>query len=99
MAHRQFHDENGRAWDVWDVRPSGIVKSETADISIIGQGHRRGTRLNLPSELSGGWLAFKSDGESRRLAPIPASWAALADQDLARLAREAKPISRISPRL
>jgi len=99
MAHRQFRDEDGRAWEVWDVRPSRMVASETADITMPGQRPRHGTLLNLPSELTGGWLAFKTDGESRRLAPIPASWAALADQDLARLAREAKPISRISPRL
>lgn len=99
MAHRQFRDEDGRAWEVWDVNPSRALRPETADISTVGHQHQRGTRLNLPIELRGGWLAFKTEGESRRLAPIPAKWAALEDQDLARLAREAQPISRISPRL
>jgi hypothetical protein len=55
--------------------------------------------MNLPTELRDGWLAFKSAGESRRLAPIPTSWVALADQDLALLVRTAKPTGRVTPRL
>jgi hypothetical protein len=54
--------------------------------------------MSLASELREGWLAFRSGDESRRLAPIPSSWIALADQELALLVQVAKPIGRFTPR-
>jgi hypothetical protein len=94
MSHREFRDEDGRAWEVWDVHPSNF---EPQLASVERSGRRTG-RMNLPNELLGGWLAFKSDGESRRLAPIPNRWVALDDQDLALLVRIAKPIGRVTPK-
>jgi hypothetical protein len=54
--------------------------------------------MSLPTELRDGWLAFRSGDESRRLAPIPSSWIALGDQELAGLVQVAKPIGRLTPR-
>lgn len=109
MPHREFRDEDGREWEVWDVHPSNVEPSTDAttsealialsgDLASATRRTRRLSRLNLPMELRGGWLAFKTDGEARRLAPIPSSWVALADRDLALLVHAATPISRISPR-
>jgi hypothetical protein len=75
MAHRTFTDSDGRRWEAWDVHPANVEP-------------RRTGRMNLPAELREGWLAFQTGGESRRLAPIPATWPAIADGDLvAMLAR------------
>jgi hypothetical protein len=43
----------------------------------------------IADELAGGWLAFESAKEKRRLAPIPDDWTALPDEDLARLCARA----------
>ena len=37
----------------------------------------RATRQHLARHLSNGWLAFHSNGERRRLAPIPTGWFSL----------------------
>jgi hypothetical protein len=36
-----------------------------------------------------GWLAFESNGEKRRLAPVPDAWHELSANELERLCREA----------
>lgn len=100
MSLREFQDENGRAWEVWDVQPSSVQTQTISGPpgSGIDQQAGRILRFDLPTELRGGWLAFQSNGESRRLAPIPTSWVALADQDLALLVRVAKPTPRLTER-
>ena len=98
MSHREFQDEDGRAWEVWDVHPAII---DTADAPILAGGERRRdgpNRLRLPSELRGGWLAFRCGTESRRLAPIPTRWTAFDDQELALLVHVAKPAGHVTPR-
>lgn len=103
MSHREFQDEDGRAWEVWDVQPSHVATTTHAGMSHVEatnlEPHARRARFDIPVELRGGWLAFKSDGESRRLAPIPSSWVGLPDQDLALLVRTAKPIAKVTHRL
>lgn len=88
---------------MWDVQPSRVSTTTHASVSHIEATNldpvADRARLNIPVELRGGWLAFKTDGESRRLAPIPSSWVALPDQDLALLVRTAKPIVKITHRL
>jgi len=118
MSHREFLDEDGRSWEVWDVRPSIVESSTTSEdagedagedaaeragkgageLADLERQVRHLLRLNLPTELRGGWLAFRSSEESRRLAPIPQRWVAMDDQDLALLVRAAKPIVRASSR-
>jgi len=98
MSHREFLDEDGRSWEVWDVRPSAVESSTTTegagDLADLERHVRQLVKLNLPTELREGWLAFRCDEESRRLAPIPQRWVAMDDQDLALLVRAAKPIVR-----
>jgi hypothetical protein len=40
-------------------------------------------------EFAGGWLAFESAKEKRRLAPIPEGWETMSDAELGRLRSEA----------
>ncbi len=103
MSHREFLDEEGRSWEVWDVRPSTVESPVTTtegagELADLERQVRRLVRLNLPTDLREGWLAFRSSDESRRLAPIPQRWAAMDDQDLALLVRAAMPIVRPTPR-
>jgi hypothetical protein len=47
------------------------------------------TPQSISAKLAGGWLAFESAKEKRRLAPIPDDWKALSDEELARLCARA----------
>ena len=80
MAYREFEDADGRRWEAWDIYPGSVTP--------------RRTGFTLPEELREGWLAFQSEGESRRLAPIPGTWPVLAESDLAVLLHRAKLIPR-----
>ena len=77
MTHRSFHDEAGRAWDVWDVVPTAVerrIAQEAPRPPAIERRKVRETRVVVPDRLQKGWLAFQSGGERRRLAPIPGDW-------------------------
>jgi hypothetical protein len=98
MAHREFRDENGGIWQVWDVFPS-TLEGLTAERQGLAADApepppRRVAKFTLPVQLRGGWLAFQSQVESRRLAPIPSDWVSLPDSELAALVRSAPPTRR-----
>ena len=48
---------------------------------------------NVRSVYAAGWLGFESDGERRRLHPVPAGWADASDGELWEMLREAVPIA------
>ena len=77
MPHRDFRDDAGREWQIWDVIPAM---------------HREPPHDELPARLRDGWLAFQCSGELRRLTPIPMNWPGLSDAELAQLVAEAEPI-------
>ena len=105
MPLRMFQDDGGREWRVWEVRPlrpERRVSDRRAAPSDVPTERRAGadrrvlaeTRVRLTHGLTHGWLAFDSDSEKRRLAPIPMGWDALPDGVLAALCREASPTTR-----
>src|SRR4051812_15170552 len=103
MPHREFLDESGRLWDVWDVRPTSVERRVNADRrqalrETTDRRQRREMRLVVPSELREGWLAFHTMGERRRVSPIPNGWEFLTDRELSRLAGHAVKL-RTLPRL
>jgi hypothetical protein len=51
-------------------------------------------RAALRERLREGWLSFDSGDETRRIAPIPDGWRALADADLVALCEQAEPAPR-----
>ena len=98
--------------DAWDVIPSWgerrVLQRRQKDIGPPMQtGERRkaerrqkrGIRIALTAGLAGGWLAFESDSERRRLVPIPGGWHELAETELRRLWREAEVLPRRKRRL
>src|SRR5207253_7045814 len=95
-GYRTFLDGRGRLWEVWMVHPSSIERRKMERRSpvenavfLIEQrvlGDRRtqvGTRGNVASEYSNGWLCFASNGEKRRLAPVPVNWMSANDSQVA----------------
>ena len=75
MASREFTDEGGREWTVWDVHPALADRRQKNTGPPPGRPERRRfveQRLHIRPSMSQGWLVFESrDGERRRLAPIP----------------------------
>lgn len=60
MALREFRDDRGRTWQVWDTHPT------SAQLKVDRK---------LKGRVTGGWLTFTSGAERRRLVPIPRGWA------------------------
>jgi hypothetical protein len=79
MAFREFTDEGGRKWTVWDVFPTLAERRERDAGPPPGVHERRRfieSRTRIAARMARGWLAFEAaDGERRRLAPIPSDWA------------------------
>ncbi|MGH7662868.1 MAG: hypothetical protein ACRENI_01000 [Gemmatimonadaceae bacterium] len=67
---RQFADETGTIWEVWEVDQAAL------------QGVRN---KQFATGFESGWLCFDSGREKRRLAPVPADWRALAEEELREL--------------
>ena len=95
MPYRTFADEQGRSWEIWDVRPERVerrgLERRQEDVRPWAGPERRvaderrqdrEVRARLAYPLSEGWLVFKSDEEKRRLAPIPPHWESLRGQEL-----------------
>lgn len=95
MPYRTFADEQGRSWEIWDVRPGRVERrgSERRQEDArhwagperrVADDRRqeRQVRMRLDYPLSEGWLVFKSDEEKRRLAPIPPDWESFRGQEL-----------------
>ena len=112
MPYRTFADEQGRSWEIWDVRPERVerrgLERRQGDATPWDGPERRvaderrqeaEARVRLSYPLSEGWLVFKSDEEKRRLAPIPPQWESLRGQELRELWQKADIIvERISER-
>jgi hypothetical protein len=89
VSYRTFLDSSGKRWEVWLVTPAAaerrkVDRRATAAGSEGFSAERRHTpdRRKAPfrrsvavaSEYSQGWLCFESEGEKRRLAPVPPGW-------------------------
>jgi hypothetical protein len=109
-GYRTFLDPRGRRWEVWMVHPSSIERRKMERrtpvenaINLIEQrvlGDRRvatGTRGAVASEYSAGWLCFASDGEKRRLAPVPVNWMSANDGQVAEWCRVARRVVKCGP--
>ena len=75
---REFTDDDGITWRVWDVNPS--LHERLAP-------HTRKVEIRVPE----GWLCFESPRERRRLTPIPQDWETIDAVTLKRMCAEAEP--------
>lgn len=106
MSYRTFADDDGRSWEVWDVRPERLERRDserrqrrptpwTGLERRVADDRRKHSevRLRLSHLLAEGWLVFKADHERRRLSPIPANWETLRAQEIRALWEQAEVIS------
>ena len=69
MAVRTFRDAKGVEWQVWTVTPR-IERASNALSEYVAP------------ELRNGWLAFRSESEVRRLAPVDPRWETMPEESL-----------------
>ena len=90
MPHREFVDARGQAWQAWDVVPKAALfqlapeRRERRERRIADSGPPAGVAERRQAggdrrgfggaDMRRGWLAFMSEGDHRRLAPIPPQW-------------------------
>jgi hypothetical protein len=109
-GYRTFLDPRGKVWEVWMVHPSSIERRKMERrtpvenaVHLIEErvlGDRRsnaGTRGAVATEFSTGWLCFASEGEKRRLAPVPVNWMSANDSQVAEWCRIAKRVMKCGP--
>ena len=83
MGYREFADDDGLQWKVWDVRPSPrTVSNASLYPADAVPGH-------VSPGWAQGWLAFQSDDVTKRLKPIPAEWASASETSLRSYLRDA----------
>ena len=75
MPLREFTDEEGVSWRVWDVHPKlGVFRKtgsgwrRTRDVPELILERRQ--QRSPQSKPGGGWLVFDSEEEKRRLSPV-----------------------------
>jgi hypothetical protein len=96
MPQRQFTDPHARHWTVWDVRPSRVerelARQRPPDL-VERRAHDRVVHADVAAAADG-WLCFEGPGCKRRLAPIPAGWERLSDDDLRLLCERAADVAQ-----
>jgi hypothetical protein len=97
MAHREFRDERGRLWEVWDVMPErrdrrGGADRRTEARATFDRRKRRVLSAAVSGDLAKGWLVFSSALERRRYTPLPDRWAEVTDEQLNAWCASARPI-------
>jgi len=98
---RTFTDGEGAVWQVWEVRPTLMERRRMRERRTVARpdAPRRQASARRPlaavhESLRDGWLAFRSDVEHRRRAPIPDGWMALSDEELCALLESAQRFER-----
>lgn len=84
---RSFIDVAGVEWEVWEVYPRLLERRlmrerRTARRGTLERRHVPVGRVTQPRQIMGGWLAFQSRLERRRLTPVPDEWENATDRDL-----------------
>ena len=103
MAYREFTDDRGVHWHVWAVRPGSADRREMTDRRSETREKeerrvQREIRVRLEPGLANGWLVFESDGEKRRLHPIPERWDERSDAELEAMLIDAEPAPQTTRR-
>jgi hypothetical protein len=84
---REFTDVLGNQWIVWEVYPRLLERRLLRERRMLRRGtldrrHELVGRPTLPRQILGGWLAFQSSHERRRVMPVPDEWEDLAEREL-----------------
>jgi hypothetical protein len=104
MAHREFDGTDGRHWVVWSVQPEyaerrGLSPTRSQPAvppPAVERREHHEFRVSLGGKLSQGWLCFETDGEKRRLSPVPMTWETLPHAELEALCATASKVQHPS---
>ena len=104
MAHREYRDSEGVAWEVWEVIPQSSERRKLrerrfAPRDALDRRKRHEARLRLSNGESDGWIVFESHGLKKRLRPIPLDWHKASETELESMCARADRATRTSPRL
>ncbi len=113
VSYRTFLDSTGKRWEVWLVTPAAAERRKVdrrvaqADAVVELPFERRRTperrrspfrrSTSVASEFSNGWLCFESEGEERRLAPVPEGWVEAGPDRLSMWLHAAKRVVKCGP--
>jgi hypothetical protein len=113
MSYRTFLDTTGKRWEVWLVTPAAAERrkvdrrASSSGAGFDGKADRRSApdrrrgpfrrSVTVASEYSNGWLCFESEGEKKRLAPVPLGWAEAGPDRLATWLQAAKRVVKCGP--
>lgn len=94
MAQREFRDDRGVTWMVWEVHPKLAERRRTRvpippDFKERRLNHH--VRVPVDDQYAQGWLVFRTAGERRRLTPIPPNWSDVSNDVLLQWCTEATP--------
>jgi hypothetical protein len=82
------------------VAPAGDVPAELSFDRRRTPERRRGAfrrAISVATEYSDGWLCFESDGEKRRLAPVPEGWSEAGPDRMSTWLHAAKRVVKCGP--
>jgi hypothetical protein len=82
-ADRRAGSERRRL-SVDEVPDPPVLNQRAGDDRRRPDSSDRVPRVKIAGDFSGGWLAFESPGERRRLSPIPPQWEFAPEEELAR---------------
>ena len=86
MATREFVDDDGTLWMMWEVHPALTDRRQVRNSSPPNEvEERRKPRSFLspiPGQMHAGWLAIQSATERRRITPVPEGWLERSDDEL-----------------
>jgi len=76
VSLREFLDDDGQQWQVWDTRPATPVANvDSSSVDAAKSPSDKATDFPLLSrKREAGWLTFTAVDERRRLSPIPDAW-------------------------
>lgn len=99
MDKKTFVDVLGAEWEVWEVYPRLVERRLLRERRAERRGseerrHVLAGRPTLPRQILGGWLAFQSKHERRRVLPVPDDWEDLDDRELQALLSRSQLSSR-----
>lgn len=92
---------------MWQVHPTSLERRffqrRVKDEERVDEAERRSgverreeklARSPVAAEFSAGWLCFETEGEKRRLAPVPDAWDRADDEMIQQWCSLAKPVVR-----
>lgn len=86
MATREFVDDDGTLWMMWEVHPALEDRRQARDPvppdAMEERRKLRNFRSPIPGQMRAGWLAIQSATERRRITPVPEGWLERTDDEL-----------------